>query len=207
MTSKIIEASVTRIAQFDDFSIQPLPRGQWEFGDYVVGEVTEPPAPTAFIELKSGRLANVDVGDRVTGALATRFATLESTGSWEHIGEDGRMSAITSAGLFGVVTSRSPFGLDHVRLRYLGHVVSDDAKRTMSEFAVSPGDRPFNTPCLLIVGSSMSAGKTQSARIIIRRFKRMGLKVAGVKLTGAGRYRDILSMGDAGADHILDFDE
>jgi hypothetical protein len=51
----------------------------------------------------------------------------------------------------------------------------------------------------------MSSGKTTSARVIIRRLKKMGLRVVGAKLTGAGRYRDILAMSDAGADAIFDF--
>jgi hypothetical protein len=51
----------------------------------------------------------------------------------------------------------------------------------------------------------MSAGKTMTARLAIRLFKEMGLKVIGAKLTGAGRYRDVLSMKDAGADLIFDF--
>jgi hypothetical protein len=33
----------------------------------------------------------------------------------------------------------------------------------------------------------------------------MGKYVVGAKLTGAGRYRDILSFGDAGADAVFDF--
>ena len=201
---QVIRTSVSRIADFGDFTVEPLPRAQWEWGDYVVGEVTEPPPATAFIEVTNGRMAMVDVGDRVMGAFATRFATLESTGSWEYIGDDGAMSAMTSAGLFGVITSRSPFALDSIALRYAGHVVTDGRKRTMAQFAVA-SEGKFRMPVLLIVGSSMSAGKTQSARIVIRRLKAMGLKVVGVKLTGAGRYRDILSMGDAGADAIFDF--
>ena len=51
----------------------------------------------------------------------------------------------------------------------------------------------------------MSAGKTMSARLIIHELKHFGLKVAGAKFTGAGRYHDVLSFADAGADHILDF--
>jgi hypothetical protein len=35
--------------------------------------------------------------------------------------------------------------------------------------------------------------------------KRSGKKVVAAKLTGAGRYRDVLSMHDAGADYIFDF--
>lgn len=206
MSPHVIPASVARIANLRDYEVAPLPRAEWAWGDYVLGEVTDPPPPNAMIELCSGRLISVDVGDRVIGAFATRFATLESTGTWEQIGDDGAMSALTSAGLFGVVTSRSPFGLEHVKLRYVGHAMVRGQKCTMADYAV--GDCPhddFRTPVLLIIGSSMSAGKTQSARIIIRRLKAMGLRVVGAKLTGAGRYRDILGMQDSGADAIVDF--
>jgi uncharacterized NAD-dependent epimerase/dehydratase family protein len=60
-------------------------------------------------------------------------------------------------------------------------------------------------PTILIVGTSMSAGKTTSAKIIIRQLKRAGLRVVGTKLTGTGRYRDTLAMLDAGADAVFDF--
>ncbi|MDH3662829.1 MAG: hypothetical protein OEU92_22835, partial [Alphaproteobacteria bacterium] len=52
---------------------------------------------------------------------------------------------------------------------------------------------------------SMSSGKTTSGRVIVHELKRRGLKVAAAKLTGAARYRDTLSLGDAGADRIFDF--
>lgn len=51
----------------------------------------------------------------------------------------------------------------------------------------------------------MSAGKTTSARIIVNQLKRIGLKVVAGKLTGASRYRDILSLKDVGAENIFDF--
>ena len=51
----------------------------------------------------------------------------------------------------------------------------------------------------------MSSGKTMSGRLIVRLLKQMGLRVAGAKLTGAARYRDVLSYADAGADAIFDF--
>lgn len=51
----------------------------------------------------------------------------------------------------------------------------------------------------------MSAGKTTSARIVTNIFKMAGLKVVGAKLTGAGRYKDILAIKDVGADAIFDF--
>jgi len=38
MTDKILHASLTRITDFDraGFDCQPLPREQWELGDYVI---------------------------------------------------------------------------------------------------------------------------------------------------------------------------
>lgn len=202
----IIRLSLARIApQWKDYEIRRLPKAEWETGDYVVAAVNEPPAMDAFVELANGRMAITGLGDRLLGALGVRFATLEATGSWEAVGPDGRMCAMTGAGLFGRITSASPFVAPMVRVRYQGHVLVAAEKQKMADFAVRAEPRPFNTPVLLIVGSSMSAGKTNSARIIIRRLKTMGLRVLAAKLTGAGRYRDVLSMGDAGADWIFDF--
>ncbi|MCK5401408.1 MAG: hypothetical protein KAJ28_07205, partial [Flavobacteriaceae bacterium] len=63
----------------------------------------------------------------------------------------------------------------------------------------------FTTPVILLVGTSMSAGKTTVARIIVNHLKRAGLKIVAGKLTGASRYRDILSLKDVGANYIFDF--
>jgi hypothetical protein len=51
----------------------------------------------------------------------------------------------------------------------------------------------------------MSSGKTTTAGTIIHELSDLGLNVVGAKLTGAGRYRDILSFRDAGASAIFDF--
>ena len=51
----------------------------------------------------------------------------------------------------------------------------------------------------------MSAGKTTCGRIVTHMLVDSGLKVVGGKLTGAGRYRDILAFKDAGADSVFDF--
>ncbi len=201
----IIRASLSRIANFGEFAFEPLPRSDWAEGDYVVGEVLQPQDPGVLIELINGRMTRVDVGDGLLGAFGTRNATLEANGSWRDIDDDGRMNAMTAAGLFGAVTSKSPFMPRLTELVYRGHVLVDNHKVIMRDFVPPGPDRSFDIPVLMIVGSSMSAGKTRSAAIIIRRLKAMGLRVLAAKLTGAGRHRDVLSMGDAGADYIFDF--
>ncbi len=203
--NRIIKTSLTRIADLEEYEVLALPREQWEWSDYVVAEVTEPTPLSSLIELPNGRGVRVGTYDLIMGAFSTRYATLEATGSCKDIGDDLRMEAMTAAGMFGVLTSKSPYFSGTIKLRYLGHVMVDGVKQNMGDFVPDTPGVAFDTPVLMIVGSSMSAGKTSSARIIIRELKSMGLKVVGAKLTGAGRYRDILAMSDAGADAIYDF--
>lgn len=201
-----LRTSLTRIADFtENDPVQALPREAWEWGDYVVAEVTEAPGMERWIELPNGRLINVAAGDRLFGALGTRFATLTMTGTWKQVGPDGRMQVLTPAGLFGRVTSLSPYELPPIQITYRGHVFVQGRKAVMSAYAAPDTGQRFATPVVLVLGSSMSCGKTSAAREVIRRLKVMGLSVVAAKLTGAGRYRDVLSMQDAGADAVFDF--
>lgn len=199
--------SLTRIAPLQErgFTVKPLPRTQWDTGDYVMGVVSHPPAGYSRIESPTGRMVEVAEGYEIIGALGTRHATLEITGSWQEIGDDGRMEALTSAGLFGKMTSKSPHIKSPIVMDYGGHVLLDGEKATMRRFVPATPQRPFRVPTVLMTGTSMSAGKTTAAKIIIRQLKKAGLNVLGAKLTGAGRYSDIQHMADAGADHIYDF--
>jgi hypothetical protein len=51
----------------------------------------------------------------------------------------------------------------------------------------------------------MSAGKTHAGRLAVRALSELGHRVVAAKLTGAGRRRDVLAFGDAGAEHVFDF--
>ena len=199
-------SSMTRITDLSThpFRINTLPSSEWDTGDYVVGIVTDTSGHRT-IELTSGREMEIAEGDPVVGAFGTRQATLEMTGSWQSIGEDGLMYALTRAGLFGSVESRSTLVQPPLELRYHGHVHRADEKVTMKGSVSPVEETAFTTPTVLFVGTSMSAGKTSAARIVTRRLKRMGLTVLGAKVSGAGRYRDVLSIEDAGADWGLDF--
>lgn len=207
MAARYFFASLTRISNLPDiqFSIESLPRDQWATGDYVVGEVSPQHRGLSTIELGNGRMIEVTDGDQIVGAFGQRCATLEAVGDWQAIGDDLHMEALTSAGLFGKLTSKSAFLPTLLPLTYKGHVIVSGKKIGMRDFVPNLPERPFTLPTVLIVGTSMSAGKTSSAKIIVRLLKEAGLKVIGAKLTGAGRYRDVLSVRDAGADWIFDF--
>jgi hypothetical protein len=200
-------ASLTRISNLPEvaFSVEPLPRRSWDTGDYVIGQVSPPGSRLSRVELSTGRMVEVAEGDLIVGALGVRYATLETVGGWQNIGNDGRMEALTGAGLLGKSTSRSAVLPPPLPLTYRGHALLGDEKATMEDRVPPAPERVLGLPVVLIVGTSMSAGKTTSARAIVRLLREDGLTVIGAKLTGAGRYRDILAMQDAGADHIFDF--
>lgn len=204
---RYVFGSLARISDLPTrpFSVEQLPRREWETGDYVVGEVVSPPNRLSRIELPSGRMVEVAEGDLVVGAFGVRYATLEAVGGWQAIGLDRSMESLTGAGLFGKTTSKSTLLPSLVALAYRGHATVGDGKANMRDYVPPASQKDLRLPVVLLVGTSMSAGKTTSAKAIVRILRESGLAVIGAKLTGAGRYRDVLSMQDAGAERVFDF--
>ena len=207
MNHKYIYTSLTRISDLaeKEFEIKKLQREEWQTGDYVVCKILDAGGNALLLELPNGRMRGVIGGESIVGALGERFATLEATGTWKKIGNDLKMNVLTGAGLLGKLTSKSVFIPNMMEVIYLGHTFRDGEKLTMESFVEHTEDTPFSTPVILFVGTSMSAGKTTSARIVTNLFKCAGHKVVGAKLTGAGRFKDILAIKDVGADAIFDF--
>ena len=204
--SRRVFGSLTRISDLREkpFEVERFGRSSWAVGDYVEAEVLPPVTKLYHIEDQTGFMDPVVPGDRVVGAFGHRMATLEGAGSFEDI-EDDRLDAMTNAGLFGRFTSFSPLLPEPISLRYLGHVVRGGDKVTMGEFALTADHERFDVPTILLVGTSMSAGKTLTGRAAIEVLTEAGYDVTAAKLTGAGRYRDILAFGKSGAKRIYDF--
>lgn len=207
MNSRFIFTSMLRISDLEKkpFEVQKLDKIQWKTGDYVVGRVIDTGSDQLKVELTNGRMRSIMREDLIVGALGDRYATLEATGSWRDVEENGRMHLLTGAGLFGKCTSKSVHMSNLIEIEYVGHAVRDDEVCKMDDFAIKSPYSKFEIPVVLLVGTSMSAGKTTVARIIVNLMKRSGLNIVAGKLTGASRYRDILSLKDVGADQIFDF--
>jgi hypothetical protein len=206
--AKYFYASLTRISDLDrvPFGLEFRPRHDWQTGDYVAGEViTSMSVGLAPVELAGGRQVNVLDGDVVVGALGKRCATLEFVGDWREVGDDLRLELLTAAGVFGKCSDKSAFLPPPLPLRYRGHVIRGGKTCHMRDYVRPVPAARFTAPVVLIIGTSMDAGKTLTAKAAIRALKARGLRVGGAKFTGVGRYRDILAMSDAGADCIYDF--
>jgi len=115
------------------------------------------------------------------------------------------MQALTNAGLFGTFTSISQFLPRPISLQYRGHLMRDGKKLSMLDYAMKSESFEFVVPTILLVGTSMSAGKTATGRLVVQELSKAGYDVIGAKLTGAGRFRDVLSYRDKGASKIFDF--
>jgi hypothetical protein len=207
MRSHYFYTSVTRCSDLwiHPFKTVKLDRNEWDTGDFVVGRATGERNRLWECETKTGRMADMIRGDLLIGALGNRAATLEGVGDWRAIGADRELEALTSAGLLGKATSVSPMLPDLMRFEYLGHVTREGEKLGMMDFVQPPVPRKLDIPVILIIGTSMSAGKTSSGQVIVRALNYLGLNVAAAKLTGAARYRDILKFRDAGATNVFDF--
>ena len=198
--------SLARIADLDDrpYLLEALDQDRWETGDYVEAVITGEPSALYRVENIEGDMIPVEPGDTIIGALGRREATLEGVGSWKAV-RDGHMHCLTNAGLIGAFTSLSTLLPRPISLDYRGHVVRDGDKIRMRDFALRSNEAAFQVPTVLLVGTSMSAGKTATGRQVIHDLAQRGHSVIGAKFTGAGRYRDILSFRDAGASEVFDF--
>ena len=207
MKYKYIYTSLTRISDLkdNDFEINKIDKKFWKTGDYVICEIITQGSTNFKLELQNGRMRGVMGGESLVGALGERHATLEATGTWKATEDDEILHVLTAAGLLGKLTSKSIYIHEMMKVRYIGHAFRNDKKLTMEDFVKPVKYVDFKTPVVLFVGTSMSAGKTTSARIVTNIFKKAGLNVVGAKLTGAGRFKDVLAIKDVGADAVYDF--
>ena len=205
MSIKIL-GSLARIGDFETnpYDVQPLNRSEWAAGDYVAGEVTGQSSDLYQIESTTGEMVQVAAGDRIMGAFGDRAATLEGVGTWTEI-DGGVMDAMTGAGLFGRFTSFSKLLPKSMTLQYKGHIVRNGEKVCMKDYAIEAEPRQLDLPAILLVGTSMSAGKTMTGKLSCQILSGLGYRVIGCKLTGAGRYRDIVTFRDHGAAEVYDF--
>jgi Domain of unknown function (DUF1611_C) P-loop domain len=186
-------------------TVEPRPREEWATGDVVVGEMLDTGPDSFRVETPTGAYQTIRPADRIVGALGTRAATLEAVGDWREVGEDLVLDTLTAAGVLGRCISRAASSPPMIEVRYMGHAIGNGKACTMSGSVGQVPERKLEAPVVLIIGTSMDAGKTVTATAIVRELTGMGMRVAGAKLTGVGRYRDILAMREAGADYIADF--
>ncbi len=156
------------------------------------------------IELADGRMANLHEGDLIAVVLGNRYASEQFEGYARVRGD--ACDLLSMGGLCGILKSRHAGVAEPSRLRILGALGNAEGKRLrLSDYSIAHRASAGRPRVVVVCGSSMDIGKTHTACSLIVGLRKLGSRVAAIKLTGTAAGRDTWSMVDAGARPALDF--
>ncbi len=159
------------------------------------------------VQLAGGRRAALYVGDLIVVCLGDRYAPDQFEGVAE-IADDGRCELLAAGGVAGTVRHRHGRMGAATGLRVmacLGDVRSQAINIRRYAITLPSAGGAWTVPVVMVVGSSMNAGKTTACASLIHGLARAGWRVGAVKVTGTGSFGDVQSYVDAGASDVLDF--
>ncbi len=169
------------------------------------------------LELTSGRMATVNQGDIIVGALGHRKALLGYSGHLPVELEVGSTVQILNiGGVLGICDSANPdvgapFDCEILgtvlHFPYLGERIGVPARVGARELDKEASLDAKGIPVIALAGTCMDSGKTAAACAIISRLRHRGTRVAACKATGVSLRRDILAMEDAGAFDTMIFSD
>jgi len=169
------------------------------------------------LELTSGRMATVNQGDIVVGALGHRNALRGYSGHLpSSLSVGDVIQLLNIGGVMGICDSANPdvgppFDCEVLgtvlHFPYLGERIGVAARVGMMKLEPNPGLTTNGTAVIALAGTCMDSGKTAAACAIVSRLRHLGYKVAACKATGVSLRRDILAMQDAGAGAAMIFSD
>lgn len=161
------------------------------------------------LELTSGRMATVNMGDVVVGALGHRKALRGYSGHLPgNLSNGDNVQILNIGGVIGVCDSANPdvgppFNCEVLgtvlEFPYLGERIGVPARAGSSTLDRNATLDTHGVPVIALAGTCMDSGKTAAACAIVGRLRHLGFSVAACKATGVALRRDILAMEDAGA--------
>src|SRR5947209_10536653 len=178
-------------------------RRRARLGDAVVVRALTDSATYNQLELPSGRLAKINPGDVVVGALGRRRALKGFVGDVpEWVGAGDRLHLLNMGGVIGCCTGHHSSLSDAIEVEVIGFVYDEEMRARNIADAALPLRETLPAACaplVIIAGACMNSGKTYAATEIVRQATRAGMRVAAAKLSGVACLRDTLHMADHGA--------
>ena len=158
------------------------------------------------LELAAGRRARLFVGDEIVLAYGNRYAPDQFEAEVPDSLAPCQM--VAAGGIAATMKSKHARMKAPTRVTPLG-LLGDRHGRALNvaQFALPPmtGSYAHEAPVFVVAGTTMNAGKTETATQLIRGLTLAGLRVGAAKVTGTGAGGDTWSMRDAGAAQVLDF--
>jgi hypothetical protein len=157
------------------------------------------------LETPHGRRAALYEGDEIVVAYGDRYAPDQFEAEVPATLEP--CDLVAGGGVAGKVLSRHARMRRATRIEPIGFLADSAGRRlNLAQFALPVREVAADRPrIIVVVGSSMNAGKTTTAAGLIHGLSRAGLIVASAKVTGTGSGGDMWSMIDAGSRRSLDF--
>jgi hypothetical protein len=169
------------------------------------------------LELTSGRMATVNQGDVVVGALGHRKALRGYSGHLPRKLVPGdTIQLLNIGGVLGICDSANPdvgppFDCEVLgtvlQFPYLGERIGIPARAGARLLDANSKLDTRGVPVVALAGTCMDSGKTAASCAIVGRLRHLGLQVAACKATGVSLRRDILAMEDAGASDTMIFSD
>lgn len=162
------------------------------------------------LELTSGRMATVQQGDIVVGALGHRKALRGYSGHLpKKLAVGDTVQILNIGGVLGLCDSANPevgppFDGEVLgtvlHFPYLGERIGVPARAGEATLDADVALDSRGVAVIALAGTCMDSGKTAASCAIIGRLRNLGYQVAACKATGVALRRDILAMEDAGAE-------
>lgn len=172
-------------------------------GDLVLGQVTRL-GQHRRLQLSAGRYSELYPGDLVVAVCGARYAPdqFEGLATLDPEGAD----LIAGGGLLGKMRLAHEQMSTPTGIKPLGLLTDQKgAVVNIARYALPDRAMPGNVTVILVVGSSMNAGKTTAAASLAHGLGRAGHRVAGIKATGTGAFGDFNAFLDAGVPLVSDF--
>lgn len=156
------------------------------------------------LELTTGRRASMFPGDEIIVCCGSRYAPDQfeaelQAGIWP-------TDLVAAGGIASHQLSKNRRTKTATRIVPLGAICNAEGKPiNVSDFALKKSGQRLPIKVILVVGTSMTAGKTASAAALVRGLSQQGVRVGAAKVTGTGAGRDPWLMIDSGAHTVLDF--
>lgn len=161
------------------------------------------------LENRSGRIHRLSEGVAGIFVYGNRYAT----DAYEAVVPDTHrelVDLVARSGIVSEVRVRSSKVLAPSTVQVLGRVVDGEGRPVNTrDYRVQPPKGLVRSEprskLILVVGSSMNAGKSTTAAAICWALTALGHQVRASKVTGTASLKEILHMNDAGATHYNDF--
>ena len=180
-----------------------------DMGTVIAVEVLEDKSIYNELELPTGRMSKLKKGDILAVALGNRMALQGFVGRLpKSLEVDDIIHLLNFGGVAGVCTSANVKEVgEPLRVRVLGGI---ERKGKLLNIGDATKFKPLDImkndiPLIITTGTSMDSGKTTVAIEVTKTLTRIGMKLAGAKLTGVGAQRDLFKMYDYGIQDGVSF--